>query len=152
MPRRRKLIYLLADGASARFVQHGERAGEFVTMRELDGRQRLATLREEQRDEGPGRSFESATSARHGVGRDDDAYRRAKEAFAAEAAETAARMAAEGDCEGVVLVAPPKLLPVLREHLSPRTRVVNTLAKDLTKAPDHDLARWLGPATPPPTA
>jgi protein required for attachment to host cells len=150
MPTRAKLLYLLADGASARLVKHREQETGFVTVREFDGRSRLAVVRAEQRDEAAGRSYESATSARHGVGREDGAYRRAKEAFAAEAAQALDRMIADGDWEGVVLVAPARLLPALRSHLAARTKVVRTLAKDLLKVPDHELGRWLDMATLPP--
>jgi protein required for attachment to host cells len=138
----RKLIYLIADGANARFVRRGEAAGQFVTVRQLDGHPGLAATREKMRAHPPGRSFESAIQMRHAVGR-DDAYQRAKAKFAVSAAEILTRMILNGDCDGVVLVAPSRLLPVLRSHLPRNANVVRTLVKDLIKVPDHELSRWL---------
>jgi protein required for attachment to host cells len=142
MSRHSRLLYVIADGAVARFAERAPQTGDFVTRRTLDGKARLAELREEERDEGPGRSFESATSGRHAVGR-EDVYRRAKAGFARHAAEAARRALAQGVWDGVFLVAPSRLLPVLRAELEGRANVVGVLAKDLTKTPDHELRGWL---------
>lgn len=142
--RRRKLLYLLADGAHARFVEPSAETQAFVTVSQMDGSRRLETLRAEQRDEQAGRSFESAGSARHGVGR-EDVYRRAKEAFAVEAASALGDLLAKHPADGVVLVAPPRLLRALRAGLPPGVKVVAELGKDLTKTPDHELGQWLSP-------
>jgi len=144
MPKRgpNKLIYLLADGAHARLVEQSNETGHFVTLRTLDGAAALEVVRAEQRDEPPGRSFESGSAARHGVGR-EDAYRRAKSDFAHRAASALNRELAREKRDGVVLVAPARLLPALREHL--HAPLVAELAKDLIKVPDHDLGQWLHP-------
>lgn len=156
MPQHPRLLYVVADGGSARLLERRSSDGEFVTIRRLDGRGRLAAVREEQRDEHAGRSFESATTARHAVGREDD-YRRAKAAFAREVAEAVNEMlAAESSSEsssgawsGVVLAAPSRLVRVFREALEPRTNLVSTVAKDLTKTQEHELGRWLDGAERP---
>jgi protein required for attachment to host cells len=140
----RKLIYLLADGAHARFVQRSPATGAFVTVRSMLGERELRQVRDEQRDEPAGRSFESASAARHGVGR-EDVYRRAKEAFARKAAGALDEVLAEHPAEGVVLVAPRRLLGALRMGVPPGTRIAAEIGKDLTKARDHDLAAWLAP-------
>jgi protein required for attachment to host cells len=145
MPKHLNLLYLIADGGVARIAERAAGTGDFVTRRTLDGKARLATLREEQRDEEAGRSMESATSARHAVGR-EDVYRRAKADFARHAADVVSEAMASGVWEGVVLVAPARLLPVFRAELEGRAQVVHTLAKDLTKTPDHALRRWLDSA------
>jgi protein required for attachment to host cells len=144
MPRRRKLIYLLADGAHARFVEHVPETHAYVTVSRMSGEERLATLRVEQRDEPAGRSFESASSARHGVGR-EDAYLRAKQAFAGDVAHALNDQTAKRELDGVVLVAPPRLLKVLREGLTPTVPILGELGKDLTKTADHELGEWLDP-------
>lgn len=141
----RKLLYIVADGAVARLIERQPHSGEFVTRRKLDGRGDLAVLREQERDEGAGRSIESATVARHAVGR-EDVYQRAKAVFARHAADAALELLAEGVWGGVVLAAPARLLPVMRAELAGRAVVVKELAKDLTKTPDHALRRWLDPA------
>ena len=144
MTGRRKLLYVLADGAHARFVEQSAETKAFVTVHRMDGTRRLEILRAEQRDEQVGRSFESGSAARHGVGR-EDAYRRAKEAFAADVAKTLRTLLAQTSPEGVVLVAPPRLLRVLRDGLGSSPPIVAELGKDLTKATDHELGQWLLP-------
>ncbi len=142
---RHRLIYLLADGAHARFVERSTDTGHYVTVRRIDGTKALETLRAEQRDERAGRSIESVGGARHAVGR-EDAYRRAKAAFASQAAETLNQIVERKPVEGVVLVAPSRLIPVLREQLSPRVPIAKTVAKNLIKTPDHELGEWLSAA------
>ena len=147
MLQHRKLLYVVADGGTARLLERLPEGG-FRTVRKLDGRGRLAVVREQLRDEHAGRSVESANSARHAVGREDD-YRRAKAEFARRTAEAVKRMLANGDWSGVVLAAPPRLMRVFRDELGRRTEVVRTLAKDLTKTPEHELGRWLDDADAP---
>ena len=144
MRHRQKLLYLLVDGAHARFVEWSKDKGDFVTIHRLEGVDRLDEVRDEQRDEQPGRSFESAAAGRHAVGR-EDAYRRAKEAFAADVGRAYKKVAAGRSLDGVVLAAPPRLLRALRDSLPAQATVVAELGKDLVKTPDHDLAPWLGP-------
>jgi len=139
-----KLIYVLADGAHARFVERNADTGDFVSFQRMDGDDRLETLREEQRDEQAGRTFESSGGHRHGVGRDEDVYERAKADFATQVAGRVSQIAAQRRPEGVVLVAPPRLLSPLREGLAASIVVVGELGKDLTKTPDHELGDWLG--------
>jgi protein required for attachment to host cells len=142
MPRRRKLIYVIADGAHARFVEHSREQHGFVTVQTMDGSNELELLRAELRDEQAGRSFESATSARHGVGQESP-YQRAKAAFAARTAQALKGRLSDQSWDGVVLVAPPRLLKVMRERLGRDVNVVAELGKDLIKTPDHELSRWL---------
>ena len=144
MLRHRRLLYIVADGGTVRLIERLPEGG-FATFRKLDGRARLAVLREQLRDEHAGRSIESATSARHAVGREDD-YRRAKVEFAKRAAESVKRVVARGDWSGVILAAPPRLMQVFRDELGRRTDVVCTVARDLTKTPDHELGRWFDAA------
>jgi protein required for attachment to host cells len=145
MANRHRLLYVLADGAHARFVEQSADTDAFVTVHSMDGSQLLDVVRAEQRDEpAGGRSFESGSVARHGVGR-EDRYRRAKEAFAGAVAKTLQELFSRTPHEGVVLVAPPRLLKVLRAGIGPSAHVAAELGKDLTKTPDHELGSWLSP-------
>jgi protein required for attachment to host cells len=110
----------------------------------MDGRERLEELRAEQRDNPPGRTFESMSAARHDVG-PEDPYRAVKEAFVTDVAKVLNQMLARGGWDGVVLVAPARLRKTLRAGLTPHAGVVRELAKDLTNTPDHELGDWLGP-------
>jgi len=141
MPYPSRLLFILADGAHARFVKRNRDTGAFLTVRELDGSHRLKNLRRELRA-GPqrGRSHESGSPTRHGVGREDYA-RQAKEAFVTDVAREAAEFAGIG--QALVLVAPARLVSALRERLD--AKVAAVLNKDLLKTPDHELGRWLEP-------
>lgn len=142
MPRPPTLLYLIADGGTARFVERVAETGAYVTRKTLDGRAHLAELHEEARAEGPGRSMESANSARHAVGR-EDVRERAKADFARHAAAAVKQEIAARPCDGIVLAAPSRLLSVFRAQFDDGCPVVRSIAKDLTKTPDHELGRWL---------
>ena len=144
MPHHQKLVYLLVDGAHARVVRRAAATGAFVTVRRVQGEYLLDEVRAQQQGERPGRSFESASESRHAVGR-EDAYRRAKENFAAQVGSAVGDLICGGGIEGVVLVAPPRLLHSLRAGLPAATSVVAALGKDLIKTPDRELGTWLGP-------
>jgi protein required for attachment to host cells len=143
MPRRRKPISQLADGAHARFVELSPQTHAYVTVARMSGEQRPATLRIEQRDERAGRNDESGCSGRHAVGR-EDAGLRAKEAFAGDVAHALNDPAGKRALGGVVLAAPPRLLKVLREGLTATVPILGEFGKDPTKTPDHQLGEWLG--------
>jgi protein required for attachment to host cells len=140
MNRATNIIFVLADGARARLVQRSADTGAFVTVREIDGGGEIEATRAWAKSHPPGRSMESSTGRRAGVG-SEDPYRQVKEAFMATVASAAKEMAATR--EGVVLVAPERLLPVLRGEFDHGPKVINVLAKDLTKTPDHELPNWL---------
>ena len=140
MPRPR-VLFVLADGARARFVERSPETGYFVTLQEIDSRQRLQTLRQELRASPPARTLEPGSSG-HALG-DQDFFRAAKEAFAAEVAERAAALVAKRSYQGVFLAAPGRLIGVLRRGLAGRAAIMGELNRDLTKAPDAELAKWL---------
>jgi len=137
-----RILFILADGARARFVARSPGSDDFVTLREVDGSERLQTLRRELRASPPGRSHESSSPNRRTVGR-EDFFRQAKEAFVAEVADLAADAFPDEAGDGVAIAAPSRLLGPLRTRLEPKIRVLAELSKDLTKIPDHELSRWL---------
>ncbi|MGZ6015511.1 MAG: host attachment protein [Phenylobacterium sp.] len=137
-----KILFLLTDGARARFVEQSAQTGDFATLSEVDRRDRLETLRAELRASAPGRSVQSGTPERHSVGR-EGAFRQAKEAFVAEMADRAAEVCRERDFQAVFIAAPARLVGPLRRHLETQAKIAGALQKDLTKAPDAALGRWL---------
>lgn len=139
-----QMIFVIADGAHARFVARAPGGGDFVTLSELDGSDRLRVLRAELRASPPGRSHESMSPSRSSVG-PNESVRQAKESFAREVADVAARTFADRARDGVVLVAPQRLIGLLGAGLEGRMTIVGRLGKDLTKIPDHDLGEWLEP-------
>ena len=139
---RRKIIFVLADGAHARLVQHSPETGDYVTVREIDGDKGIQEVRAWMKSHPAGRTHDATSSSRSGVG-PEDPYRQVKADFMATTAAAAKEMDSDGAYEGFVLVATRRLLPILRKHFAPGTRVLNELAKDLTKVPDHELPAWL---------
>lgn len=138
------VLFIIADGARARFVVRSPDNGDFVTLHKVDGAERLQTLRAELRASPAGRSQESLSPTRRSVG-STEFVRHAKEAFVAEAAELAVTRFRDRARDGVVLVAPARLAATMRKALEGRLKVVGLLHKDLTKAPDHTLGDWLPP-------
>ena len=112
---RKGLLFVLADGGRARFVERDVETGAFVTLEAIDNAASLRRLRRELRASPPARTFNSVGRLRHAVGR-EDYLRPAKEAFVA----TVASRFRDGR---VALVA-------------------RTIGKDLTREPDHALDTW----------
>jgi protein required for attachment to host cells len=140
-----ELLYLITDGGRARLVRRSPSTGQFVTVEEIDGAERLRTLRQELRSSPPARSFSSASPQRSAVGK-EDYVRPAKEAFAGEVADRAVAVAQREQLAGIVLAAPARLLGPLKARLDRRVPVLGAIRKDLTKAPDHELGAWLNDA------
>lgn len=141
---RSKLLFVITDGGRARLVEQSAQSGDFATVAEMDNQGRLAQLRRELRASPPARTQNSLGERRHAVGR-EEFLRPAKEAFVAEVADRAVEHLRRHQLEGVVVAAPRRLLGAVREALAGRTVVAESLGKDLTKTPDHDLGDWLGP-------
>lgn len=141
----RKLLFLLADGGRARFVERSQPNGHFVTFAEIDRTQALSQLRSELRASPPARTHASTSPRRSAVGK-EDYIRPAKEAFMAEVAERAVALVRERQLDGVFLAAPSQLISPLRAHLDGAAPVVGAIRKDLTKVQDHDLGAWLSAA------
>lgn len=137
-----KTLFLLTDGARARMVERSPQTGDFNTFSEVDGRDRLETLRTELRASAQGRSVQSGTPERHSVGR-EGSFRQAKEAFVEEMADRAAQICRERGFQAVFVAAPARLIGPLRRRLAPHAQIVGALEKDLTKAPDAKLGKWL---------
>ena len=148
LPRRvgsQRVLFVLADGARARFVEQSAKSGDFVTLDEIDGREDLRQLRRELRASHPVRTHDSTTPRSHAVGR-EDYFRQAKETFTARVAEMAGAFLRERGFDEVFVAAPARLIGPLRDQLSEQVSVVGTLERDLTKTPDKALSRWLASA------
>ncbi len=137
-----RVLFLLADGARARFVERSPETGAFVTVQEIDSRHKLRTLRNELRASQPARTMDQNHLGGHAVNQ-QDFLRQAKEDFAAEVAEKAASMLEKRAYEGVFLAAPGRLIGILRRGLTGKAAITGEINRDLTKTPDAELARWL---------
>jgi protein required for attachment to host cells len=133
--------YVVADGGRARIVQKRDRQEAFDTRQELiseDIHHRTHELGTER----PGRTRESAMSARHAMQPREDLHRVDKQKFAQEIAAVLNEASTRDQFDCLVLIAPAHALGDLRQALAAPTqrKIAAQLQKDLTKVPDADLA------------
>ena len=131
--------FVVVDGARARWVRRSDETRDFVTENEIKAEPKAPTG-------GPqGVVFDRAGGAPHAVEPRHGALQ--EDGFVARVAEALNQQAERGAFDRLAIVAPTRTLGALREALAPaaRERLAGTLAKDLTKVADHDLARWLRP-------
>ena len=153
MPQPLTLRIAIADGEHARFVQP-DTDNVLRTVDSLDSASAHLRSRDIGTDK-PGRSFESGGSAHHGVGQRHDLHTMEKERFVRFVAGLLNAASERDEFDQLLLVAPPRALPELRDALDDVTRakLVGTLEKDLVKTPDHELwphvREWVSPARRP---
>jgi len=89
----------------------------------------------------PGRSFESAASARHAIGERHDPHDMEKQKFARHIAGELNAAAERGDFDALLLVAPSHAMQALRDGLDAavQAKLIGALEKDLVKISDHEL-------------
>ena len=135
-----RIQFVVADGARARWVRRSETADDFVTINESKA---------EPKDGGEpqGVVFTGTSGRRANVAERQGAVREHREAFAREVADEINTRAAEGAFERLAIVAPARTLNAITEHLTTAASalLVKTLAKDLSKTPDHEIGTWLRP-------
>ncbi len=149
MAKHRELLIAIADGEHARFVRPGEDGAlhEEAVLQSPTAHMRSAELRTDH----PGAIFHSDSSAHHALAPHSDPKTLEKGNFAEVVAARLNTGAAQGAFDDLVLVATPRSLNAIRQHLDAATvaRVVGTLAKDLVKIPDAELwphlRRWVRP-------
>jgi protein required for attachment to host cells len=132
-----KIQFVVADGARARWVTRSETADDFKTTKEMH-----ASHREGGHPQGV---VFGSDGQRFSVEEGDAAVKKHHEAFAREVADALNAEAGKDGFERLALVAPSHTLNAIAEHLNTATkaRLVKTLAKDLSKTPDHELGAWL---------
>lgn len=137
---------VVADGGNAKiFVSEGPGKG----LRPLPEEARDAELHSAGRDiltERPGRSFDSVGGGRHAMEPPSDARRAEKVAFLSTLAAHLGDCALSGRFARLVLVAEPRALGALRQHLpdAAQKKVHGEIAKNLTKATTEEVAQHVG--------
>lgn len=150
MAKHRKLWIVIADGEHARIVEPAA-SGAFQTIGSLDALEAHRPSRALGTDK-PGRSFESTGGTRHAIAPKHDLHELAKQSFEQFVAAQVNEAAKAGSFERLVLVAPPKAMPIIRAALDQATasKLIGTLISDLTKVPDHELGPHLADWAAPP--
>lgn len=135
---------LVADGARAHIVETRGPGTGLTPVTERESEAGRTPTRELGTDK-PGRAFESADSARHGMEPRVDWQRFEKTQFAKAMARILDDAAEHRRFDALVLVAPPRTLGDLRKALghAASDRIVAELGKDLTHVPLHDLPERL---------
>ncbi|MBE0453861.1 host attachment family protein [Roseovarius autotrophicus] len=134
---------LVADGDKALFLENVTDAqAPNLVVRRVEEQDNPAN-RDQQSDR-PGRMPDVGPGQRSGM-EEADWHRLGKERFAAEMADILYRLAHRGAFDRLVLVAPPRTLGALREHLHKEVaqRVVAEIGKDLTNHPGDKLEKVL---------
>ena len=141
------ILFVILDGARARFVKRAGPRRDLTTFHEIDGSWRLKDVQIAARGRPATRTFHTAGRASQ-TPTDDDLGRQAKEAFAAEVAALTPRIMREQSLDVLYVVAPARLLKHFQSRLPADAKLAGQLARDLTKTPDCELPKWLHP---PPT-
>ena len=146
------LRIIVADGGHARFIEP-DADNTLRTIGAVDS----VSVHLRSRDIGsdrPGRSFESAASARHAVGPRQELHALEKQRFVRLIGKQINAASARDEFDRLLLVAPPRALSELRETLDTATqaKLVGTLERDLVKIPDPKLwphvREWVRSARP----
>lgn len=132
---------LVAESGRARIFAWSPRTGRLSEMLDLVHPRSRHHPRDITTDL-PGRSFDSLGGARHAMEPATDPKRHEAETFAREIAGHLERAGGQQRYEELVLIAPPRFLGLLREHLgdAARTRVSREIHKNLARA-DADAVR-----------
>jgi hypothetical protein len=140
---RQRIGYVIADSSHARIVMWDSAVRGYHTRLTLqDGAApRAARVRRASR----GTVYESASPQRRGLGDRAAVRERIRQAFAEVLVQQIHAFVAETPVEGLVLAAPVRFLTPLKEGLADAPPVVVSVAKNLVKTPDHELADWLTP-------
>ena len=135
-----KIQFVIADGARARWIRRSEDADDFVTSKETKAKSGSVAHPE-------GVVFEGTMGRRSIVEKSQGAAGEHREAFAREVADIINSEAAQGAFERLAIVAPARTLSAIKHHLTKvaSALLVKTLAKDLSKTPDHEIGAWLRP-------
>lgn len=141
MPKPLRTQFVIADGGRARWVRRSDDTRDFVTGRELKAEPPHGDV------EDSGVQFDSHSGRPVGVRDPDASIRKARDQFAAEIAAALEAQAERGEFERLAVVAPTRTLTAIKKHLKGAAgkALAASLAKDLTKTPDHELGGWLEP-------
>jgi protein required for attachment to host cells len=144
-------LVLVADGRKMLFLRnHGD-------QNQIDLRTEAHDVRDDRKDsdiktDAPGAIGQSAGYSGRVAYEETDFHQLEEDRWARDAAEILRKRALNNDFEALAIIAPPKLLGVLRKelHKEVERRIVLTLNKEMTDRPIPDIEELLvGEAAPP---
>lgn len=143
-------LVLVADGRKMLFLRnHGD-------QNQIDLRTEAHDQREDRKDHDIKTDAAGASNQSFGYGRpamdETDFHQQEEDRWAKDAAEELRKRALANDFEALVLIAPPKILGVLRKelHKEVERRIILTLNKEMTDRPIPDIEELLvGEPAPP---
>jgi protein required for attachment to host cells len=141
MPKPLRTQFVIADAGRARWVRRSESGRDFETTREIKAERPAGDV------EDSGVVFEGSSGRPAALRDPQDAVRKARDQFAAEIAAELEAQARRGEFQRLAVVAPSHTLEAIRRRLAgpAAEALAGSLAKDLTKTPDHELKTWLEP-------
>lgn len=133
---------LVAENSRARLFEMDSPRGalrELEALAHPEGRQKTGAFDSDR----PGRAFDSRGEGRHAMVRSVDPRQQGAMDFARRIAERLEQGRTAGAFEGLVLVAPPSFLGMLRKCFGEplRKKVVREINKDLVSLGDEEIAR-----------
>ncbi|UEM25302.1 host attachment protein (plasmid) [Skermanella mucosa] len=140
MRRHADIWFVLVNGAKARVLRYrSSHPGEFESVHEEESREAAMAAHDLVTDR-PGRSHESASPLRHAI-EGSDPHEAAMARFETGVADMVNRAASQDRFDGLVLVAPPRVLGRMRQALDDRARerLILEEGKDLLGLPDAEL-------------
>lgn len=134
---------LVTDGRKSLFLRN-EGGSDSLSLKLISRRDNPNPADHDQKSDAPGHAFSSAAGDSRRSALDEvDLHQRSEDAFALKAAELLHQEVRAGIKGGIVVIAPPKTLGVMRKHYHDdvRRRIIGELAKDLVKHPVVEIER-----------
>jgi protein required for attachment to host cells len=140
MAKRKVTWFVLADGSRARFLTKRPETAGYDIVAEYESAEAHVPSHEIGSDR-PGRSRESAASARHSITPREDIHRARKASFARDIAAHLNEAGRRGLFDTLVIYAAPRALGELRTALNAEAqkRIKAEIPKDLTRLPLAEL-------------
>jgi protein required for attachment to host cells len=134
---------VLCDGRKALFTVNAGDA-EYLNLKVVEERESPSPATHEQGTDRPGRTHQSVGAARSSVGQ-TDWHDQGERDFLRTVAERINKAVQDREAKGLIIVAPPRALGVLKPLLSPATRGVlnGSLDKDYVNMPVFEIEKHL---------
>ncbi|RME32498.1 MAG: host attachment protein [Gammaproteobacteria bacterium] len=139
-----KYQVVVASADAARFFNRRGPLGPLEEFKALTNPDARLPNREIDAD-APGRSFDSVGGGRHAVTPEHDPRTQRELLFGKTIAEEIEAQRVAGNFDFIILVAEPKLLGAIRDHLDPVTQrmVLHTVDKNLSHLPPEEIVEHL---------